>query len=517
MTATDITAVERIYRQALAALSEGIVVQDKDGAITSCNPAAERILGLSVDQMKGVRSTDPRWRAVHEDGSPFPGEEHPAMVTLRTGLPVGGVIMGVHKPDGSLSWISITSMPFRAGSDGAGEDAVVTTFTDITARWSAEARLRESEQRFQAAIRTMRDAVAILSPVHDETGEIVDFRYDYANDAHCELVGRDREQLLTRHVDEVHPGWARSERFELYRQVALTGEPCRSEDFHPERAWGTEFARRVIDNFVARAGEQLVVSARDVSDRRRIEAKLRASEERFEAAVGSMLDAFAIISPVRDEQGEVVDFRWEYVNDAYCELVGFDRGQLIGHRLVELLPGFPASERFAVYRRVSETGESSLTLDVVSPEAWAGARVADRVLDTSVVAAGENVVVTARDVTERHRLEEQLRASEELFRTGVGSLLDGFTICSPVRDETGEIIDFRWEYANDAACARNGLTREQMLGHRISEALPGYTDTDVFKLTAGSCRPASRPGSMRSHGRASGSPAGRSTARMTGA
>ena len=238
----------------------------------------------------------------------------------------------------------------------------------------------------------------------------------------------------------------------------------------------------MLDVVVARAGEQLVVSARDVTDRRRTEAQLRASEERFDAAVGSMLDAFAIISPVRDEQGEIVDFRWEYVNDAYCELVGFDRGQLVGHRLVELLPGFPASERFAVYRRVSETGEPSLTLDVVSPEAWAGARVADRVLDTSIVAAGENVVVTARDVTERHRLEEQLRASEELFRKGVGSLLDGFTICSPVRDETGEIIDFRWEYANDAACARNGLTREQMLGHRISEVLPGYTDTDVFKL-----------------------------------
>ena len=481
MTATDITAAEQIHRQALAALSEGIVVHDKDGTITTCNPAAERILGLSVDQMKGVRSTDPRWRAVHEDGSPFRDEEHPAIVTLRTGLPVEGVIMGVHKPDGSLSWISINSMPFRVGSDGAGEDAVVTTFTDITARRAAEARLRESEERFQGAIRTMRDAVAILSPVRDETGEIVDFRYDYANDAHCELVARDREQLLTRHVDEVHPGWARSERFELYRQVVLTGEPCRSEDFHPEQAWGTEFARRVIDNFVARAGEQLVVSARDVSERRRIEAK-RASEERFEAAVGSMLDAFAIISAVRDERGGVVDFRWGYVNDAYCELVGFDRGQLVDHRIGELLPGFPASERFAVYRRVLETGEPCLSVDVAEPEAWAGGRVADRALDTMIVAAGENVVLTARDVTERHRLEEQLRASEELFRKGVGSLLDGFTICSPVHDETGEIIDFRWEYANDAACARNGLTREQMLGQRISEVVPGYTSTDVFKL-----------------------------------
>ena len=47
--------------------------------------------------MIGVSSLDPRWRAIHEDGSPFPGEEHPAMVTLRTGRPQEGVLMGVYK------------------------------------------------------------------------------------------------------------------------------------------------------------------------------------------------------------------------------------------------------------------------------------------------------------------------------------------------------------------------------------------------------------------------------------
>ncbi len=283
-------------------------------------------------------------------------------------------------------------------------------------------------------------------------------------------MGRDREQLLTRHVDEVHPGWARSERFELYRQVALTSEPCRSEDFHPEQAWGTEFARLVIDNFVARAGEQLVVSARDVSDRRRAEAQLRASKERFDAAVGSMLDAFAIISPVRDEQGEVVDFRWEYVNDAYCELIGFDRGQLIGHRLVELLPGFPASERFAVYRRVSETGEPCLSVEVAEPEAWAGARVAERMIDTSIVAAGGNVVVTARDVTKRHRLEEQLRASEERFRGGFEHSPIGMTLTN---------LDGTLERVNAAFARMLGYENPQELAGVNFVSLTHPDDVDV--------------------------------------
>ena len=62
------------------------------------------------------------------------------------------------------------------------------------------------------------------------------------------------------------------------------------------------------------------------------------SEERFRAAAGSMLDSFTIVSPVRGDGGEIVDFRYEYVNDAYCALVGFDREQLLGHRLGELFP-----------------------------------------------------------------------------------------------------------------------------------------------------------------------------------
>ena len=123
----------------VAALNEGVVIQRADGVIESCNPAAERILGLSAEQMMGRSSVDPRWRSVHEDGPPFPGEDHPAMVTLRTGRPLRDVIMGVHKPDGSLTWISVDSMVLRDADHPAGL-AVFTSFTDITERRAAEQR-----------------------------------------------------------------------------------------------------------------------------------------------------------------------------------------------------------------------------------------------------------------------------------------------------------------------------------------------------------------------------------------
>ena len=90
---------------------------------------------------------------------------------------------------------------------------------------------------------------------------------------------------------------------------------------------------------------------------RAAEAERESSEERFRATAASLMDSFTIVSLVRDPGGEIIDFRHEYINDAYCALVGFDREQLLGHRLGELFPQFPGSDRFAVYRRVAETGE----------------------------------------------------------------------------------------------------------------------------------------------------------------
>ncbi|MFN8375578.1 MAG: PAS domain S-box protein [Anaerolineae bacterium] len=134
---------ETRYRTTVATMYEGVVVQGIDGAIQLCNAAAERILGLTVDQMMGRTSVDPRWRAVHEDGSPFPGETHPAMVTLHTGQPQSNVLMGIHKPDDTLSWILINSQPLLAAGQSQPY-AVVTTFADITERQQAEAALRQA-------------------------------------------------------------------------------------------------------------------------------------------------------------------------------------------------------------------------------------------------------------------------------------------------------------------------------------------------------------------------------------
>ncbi|MEG4275952.1 diguanylate cyclase [Microcoleus sp. MON1_C1] len=137
---------EERYRSVITSMTEGVVLQLANGQITACNASAERILGLTPEQMMGRTSVDLDWRIVREDGQPFPGQQHPAILTLRTGQGRSNVVMGIHKSDKTLTWISINSQPLFHLNQSQPY-AVVTTFADITERKRADEMLRHRAER----------------------------------------------------------------------------------------------------------------------------------------------------------------------------------------------------------------------------------------------------------------------------------------------------------------------------------------------------------------------------------
>lgn len=129
-----------IADEIVSVLDEGIVLQYANGTIGACNHSAERILGLTAEQMIGWTLIDPDWKAIREDGSPFPTEAHPAICTLRTGRPYTNSIMGVEKSDGTLIWLRINAYPLWRNE--MTPYAVVISFADITQYKETEIALK---------------------------------------------------------------------------------------------------------------------------------------------------------------------------------------------------------------------------------------------------------------------------------------------------------------------------------------------------------------------------------------
>jgi len=124
-------ASEQLYRPVVEALSEGVVMQDRDGRVIAFNKSAERLLGLRADQIAGSSSQQPPVELIHEDGSPYLSHEHPTMVCLRTGEPQTAQVAGFVYPDGSIRWMSGNAAPlYRPGE--SEPYAVLCAFADIT-------------------------------------------------------------------------------------------------------------------------------------------------------------------------------------------------------------------------------------------------------------------------------------------------------------------------------------------------------------------------------------------------
>lgn len=140
---------ETRYYSALSALSEGVLIQGSNGEILTANNAAGNILGLHVDQIEGRGLGDQKWQATHEDGTPWSWDTHPAIEVLKTGKSVSKAIMGIHRPDGSLAWISVNAEPIFIPGEKEPHK-VVTSFIDITMSKQAESNLRIAAIAFES-------------------------------------------------------------------------------------------------------------------------------------------------------------------------------------------------------------------------------------------------------------------------------------------------------------------------------------------------------------------------------
>jgi PAS domain S-box-containing protein len=154
----ELRTSDQFATQVLAHMPVGTVIQSPSGEIIHGNEAAARILRLTMEQLTGRTSMDPSWRSIHPDGSPYPGDQHPAMQTLQTGAVVVDY-MGVRTDDGPATWIHITSLPV---CDATGAlIGVQSFFVDVTVEIDEQHRQQAQLARADRLSREATDVITV--------------------------------------------------------------------------------------------------------------------------------------------------------------------------------------------------------------------------------------------------------------------------------------------------------------------------------------------------------------------
>ena len=205
---------------------------------------------------------------------------------------------------------------------------------------------------------------------------------------------------------------------------------------------------------------------RDVTAQQRLGARARASEARFRATVDALLDALGVLSAVRDQSGRIVDLRAEYANPVACRLFQRSLAELIGQRVLDVLPSLADLGLFGKLVHTIETGEP---LDFEVP--WFEEDVVAGAFEVRAAKLGDGAIVAFRDVTSRVEADRRLRASEERYRVTVESAAAGVANVG---------MDGRFRRVNRRFCEITGYSEPELLALTFQDIThPGDLAVDV--------------------------------------
>lgn len=384
---------ENKFRELFNTMAQGVVYQDKEGNIFDANPAALKILGLSMDQLQNRSSKDPEWKTIHEDGSEYPGEDHPAMYSLRTGNPLYGVLMGVYNPTKKgIVWILVSSIPRLFNELGKAEEVFVT-FEDITDLRNWQIALARSEERYRKLLNSATDIIFLKDS---------NYRYLMINTAYEEFLGISENEVIGRSDFELLPADISNNCYKSDQKALTSGEIVISYEGVNDKIYETQkFAVELSDSEVGIGG-----IIKDVTELYKTQRTLKENEEKYRLLVENQNDLIVKV----DKEG-----RFLFVSPSYCKMFGKSENELIGNRFIPLVH---PEDRDVTLKEMEKLYTTPYTCYIeqraLTVNGWKWLGWIDKAI-TDVHGNVIEIIGNGRDITDKKILELELNKSKDLY------------------------------------------------------------------------------------------------------
>jgi PAS domain S-box-containing protein len=457
----------RESRELLRAVTEGspdpIFVKDRQGRFIMANSALFQFWGKPMEEVIGKNDCE-----LFED--PAFGETIMAndRMVMQSGVShvIEEVVLGL---EGGLRTYLSTKTPFR---DGNGEIVgILGVVRDITERKQAEEALQESKAKLEAALASMTDAVFISDAkgLFIDTNEAFATFLKFKNKDECFKTFAEYPDVFELSIagQQVSP-----EMWPVRR--ALGGETAINAEYTLRRkdtdeTWiGSHNLSPIRDKNGVIVGS--VVTARDITEQKRIEEELRENQSKLDLALRS---------------AEMGVWHWDVAenkrvfDDQVCRLLGIDASRFTG-AAEEFFDAVHPDDREKLRTALARTVEHGAPYETEYRAVWPNGSIHHIAARGRLLCDDKGRLFRVNgliwDVTERKRAEERLRTTVQRFNNILSNVLYGILL-------VGE--DDRVEFANQYFCDQFGFAEcpSDLIGmtakEMIQKVLSGYADPEV--------------------------------------
>lgn len=428
----------------------GITVSDKHGNILETNSIAEKLLGISNEEQLHRQLDGTEWQIIRPDGSLMPAEEYASVRALSEGRKVDNVVMGIIKPDKSVTWINVTAAPISLDECG-----VVVTYGDITGRKQAEEKIINTENWYRSLIENAPDGVVLID---------VNGKFKYASPSVERIFGYTQDDLPYCDADRLtHPDDLPMVLAELMHLIQdPTYIPTIQYHFHHKNGdW--RWIESTFSNLLAVPNvDGIIINFRDIHERKLAEAELKKNRDMLEEA---------------QRMGHIGHMEWQGENKP---LVCSDEL----YRILGLEPqSIPISRNtFASML----TNEERQRLDRLDHQFFASRSDLDYEFSIKLPSGKQrwlhqhgnvtysddgqpvHMISTIQDITERKLAIEALKESEERYYQLFERVKNGYSLNEIITNDKGNPVDYKIVEVNIAFEEIFGKNRVDLINKKGS-------------------------------------------------
>ena len=439
---------EQKYINYIENAPDGVFVTDETGHYLEINKAASIITGYEKNELLDMRISDILAPESFEDGM-----NHFKML-LETGKSTGATQFK-HK-DGSNRWWNVDAVKLN-------NQRFLGFAKDITERREAESASKENADRFYSLFNTVSSGVAIYK-VKNDGSEGKDYIVVSFNQSALRMENKELAEVQGKSLFDLRPNIDSYGLIPVFQKVWNTGEPA----FFPSKAYVDDQYYNWYENRILKlpTGE-LVAIYDDVTEKMLIQEKLEESERKYSSYIENAPNGVFII----DRNGRYID-----VNQTATLMTGYSRKELLEMRFGDFTSDASKDYEKEMFGKLFESGSVAMEIEYVHKNGSKRWRSID-----AVRLSEDRYMSFSSDITERKQIEYALSKSEEKFRVAQEMSPDGFTILHPLRDDTGESIDFTFVYENQAIARINQTDPQKIIGRKLLEIFPKSSGTPLFE------------------------------------